>query len=262
MGAFIDITGQIFGRLTPVEFIRGSIGNKAKWRCICVCGNECYVGSNKLTSGWTKSCGCIWLEEVCGSNKTHGLINTPEYRAWAGAKDRCYNKNALNYKDYGGRGIKMCSSWLGVNGFYNFIKDMGNRTTNKHSLDRINNNKGYSKENCRWATRTEQARNRRSNILIEKDGVILTITEWAIKLNIEVATLWARHKRGMPIDKLFCRDKICAVYYTYNGTKLKVKEWISRMNISSAVFYIEIKNRSFEDIAQKHLKEEYQNIAF
>lgn len=106
-------------------------------------------------------------------------FNSPEYGVWFSMIKRCHDPNNKAYKDYGGRGIVVCDRWLGFDGFDNFIMDMGHRPSNDLSLDRINNDGSYSLENCRWATRKEQARNRRSNKLFTVNGITKTIAEWA-----------------------------------------------------------------------------------
>lgn len=123
-------------------------------------------------------------------NLTHGLSNTPEYRTWTAVITRCYNKNFIKYKNYGGRGIVMCDRWR--SSFENFIEDMGPKPTPEHSLDRLDNNKGYYKDNCRWATPKEQSRNRRNNSLFEFEGKTFSLSELAENYNISYKTLWDR----------------------------------------------------------------------
>lgn len=252
MPAFIDLTGKKFGRLTVLSFNPQVNGVRATWNCKCDCGKESKVCGNNLRIGMTKSCGCIWLEEVAGSNRSHGKINTPEYKAWGGMKARCYNENIKNFGDYGGRGIVVCDRWL--NSFENFYKDMGDRPTPKHSIDRIENDRGYSKENCRWATRKEQCENRRSNIFIEKDGIRLTVSQWAVKLNIEAATIHARVKRGISVEQQLETVNLCEKYYEYNGTKLSVTEWINQLGIGKTTFYRNLKLSSFPELVERFSK--------
>jgi len=130
--------------------------------CICECGNRVKVTLNNLRKGHTKSCGCLAREEIIRRSTVHGMYGTPAYKSWVGAKARCYNPRNKEYKNYGGRGIKFCERW---EKFKNFLADMGQRPSGL-TLDRINNDKGYSKKNCRWATRKEQANNRRNDNMI------------------------------------------------------------------------------------------------
>lgn len=119
---------------------------------------------------------------------------SPEYAAWAGIKQRCLNKKNRFYKNYGGRGITVCARWL--NSFDNFCADMGPRPSPKHSIERVNNDLGYSPENCKWATKFEQTRNTRRNVILEYNGESKCLTDWALSVGIKDATLDCRIKRG------------------------------------------------------------------
>lgn len=149
-----DLLRERFGKLIVVEEIkeRASDG-RVLWKCKCDCGKESVVRSTHLVRGKIKSCGC---GQGLGSYK-HGMWKTRIYRVWSGIKSRCLNENNERYNDYGGRGITICDEWLQFENFYN---DMGNAPTPKHQIDRIDNNKGYSKENCRWVTASQNMANR------------------------------------------------------------------------------------------------------
>ena len=148
MTTLIDIAGQQFGRLRVISREGTSSSRKTLWLCECACGNTALVTSNQLRRGRTNSCGCL----------RHGYTKTPTYNAWCGAKKRCCNTQDKDYKNYGGRGIRVCARWL--ESFENFLKDMGERPAGK-SLDRIDVDGDYELSNCRWATASEQAQNRR-----------------------------------------------------------------------------------------------------
>lgn len=156
------ITNNKFGRLQvikEVEPIVSPCGTKRrKFLCQCDCGNQKEVQFGHLKSGHTQSCGCFHKETF--NNKKHGLKYHPIYHTWTDMKQRCLNNKNSRYNDYGGRGIIVCDSWLGKNGFVNFLNDMGERPIGK-SLDRIDNDGNYCKENCRWATISEQNKNQR-----------------------------------------------------------------------------------------------------
>lgn len=184
MPQFQDLTGQKFGLLT-VEYIAPKKGKQTTWSCKCECGKIKPIRATHLKSGFIKSCGCFKTRYGDKNpNFKHGKRCSPEYWPWQALKDRCTNKNRRDFQDYGGRGITVCDRWL--NSFENFYSDMGPRPSPKHSVDRIDNNKGYSPENCRWATLQEQARNRR----LRKDntsginGVSQTKNKWVAVISV------------------------------------------------------------------------------
>ena len=149
-----NLTGLKFGRLTVLNKRIESKKN-ILWLCKCDCGTEKFIRLSHLPNGHSKSCGCWHLEIV--KKIRHGMSNTRTFISWASMLSRCKNKNIPRYKDYGGRGIKVCKRWLK---FENFYKDMKERPEGL-SIDRKDNNKGYYKSNCRWATAKEQQNNKR-----------------------------------------------------------------------------------------------------
>jgi len=153
----IDLTGKKIGRLCVV---RKAItpSNQTEWVCACSCGNNKIVSTRLLRRKSVQSCGCLKIEKL-KSRAIHGLSKTPEYRAWQAMQSRC-NPNSQQRKDYYERGIRVCRGWVGKGGFLRFIDCVGFKPSPHHSLDRIDNNKGYQPDNVQWATPKEQVNNR------------------------------------------------------------------------------------------------------
>jgi hypothetical protein len=188
----LDLTGVKSGMLTAIfaVYYRHS---SYYWRCKCECGNETDVLSTRIKNGITKSCGCLKFKK--GQNQTHGLRKHPIYNVWTGMKERCLNKKSKKYPDYGGRGILMCKEW--EESFVNFYNDMKDGYVKGLHLDRKENDKGYSKENCRWVTPLINNNNRRSCIYICMDGRTHTPAEWGRELGGgKDDTINHRRKRG------------------------------------------------------------------
>jgi len=190
MEYFNDLTGRVFGKLEVVGLAEGSVKNsKAHWKCRCECGKDIIRSTNTLISKseYTKICWCNHSSIV----KTHGKSKTREYRIWSQIKGRTSGRrNDLSSKCYRDRNITMCSRWF--NSFENFFEDMGE--SNGLSIDRIDNNKGYFKENCRWATPLEQIHNRDCTIYLEYNGQEKTLMEWCILYNIKYDTAHKKYK--------------------------------------------------------------------
>ena len=197
MPAFMDITGQRFGRLVVVERAENDRNGTAQWLCHCDCGAEKIVKGINLR-GQTRSCGCYHSDQIALRNKTHGLANRPEYVVWLAMKARCYDPKNKRFPRYGARGIEVCSRWLAS--FEAFYADMGPRPQG-YTLERKHNDKGYSPCNCIWATRVEQARNRGNNHWISFEGETRCLQEWADLYGLKQPTLSMRLKRGWPIER-------------------------------------------------------------
>lgn len=204
MPKFVDLTGLKFGRLTVIGRAANDKFGRSKWLCRCNCGKETIVAGFNLKNGNIKSCGCLRKEQSCLNGKiystTHGKSKTKTYKVWECMNQRCNNTRHRQHKDYGGRNppITVCKRWYNKNskGFQNFLDDMGKCPGKGYSIDRIDNNKGYYKENCKWSTSKEQNRNTRFNRLITYNGKTQCLSAWAEEYNMSHQTLASR------LDKL------------------------------------------------------------
>lgn len=191
MPVIIDLVGKTSGRLTVTgKTTSRSKQGKVIWECLCSCGNTILAATVAITSGRTRSCGCLQKETIRAIKTKHGFNHIPEYRTWQNIRNRCYNVKQNDYSRYGGRGITVCAEWL--NSFETFYRDMGPRLSPEHSIDRKDNDKGYSKDNCRWATRIEQANNARRNVFYFHNGKAKTLTTWCRELNLNYVTVEQR----------------------------------------------------------------------
>lgn len=185
MKQLIDLTGKRFGRLTVSgRNTENDMRNGAMWDCICDCGVSKTISSNALRRGATISCGCYKRENTSIVKRKHGLHGVDEYEVWINMLGRCRNKHKKEFKNYGGRGIKVCERWSEFN---NFIKDMGKRPSKFHSLDRIDVNGDYDPQNCRWSTKTEQARNKRIYATNKTGvgGVNVKNGKWTARISVD-----------------------------------------------------------------------------
>ncbi len=203
-----DLTGQRFGRLV-VMYQNGfrykpSGQRTVLWHCKCDCGVEKDIPSSTLRNGRSRSCGCLNSDLASERSYRHGGCTNGKlegiYKIWRDMKGRCYQKSNNRYNIYGGRGIKVCKEWLDYSAFREWALANGYKAG--LSIDRIDVNGDYCPENCRWATDTEQANNRRSNHFITAFGKTKTIAEWAKEFDLKYSTLYARlSKNGWSIEK-------------------------------------------------------------
>jgi hypothetical protein len=200
----IDITGQKFNRLTAIEPVYKGKNSVWYWKFKCDCGNEKVCNSVEVRRGKTKSCSCLALERNKDGRYTrkHGLSDSRLYSIHSGMKGRCYRKTHSNYKYYGGRGIKICDEWLGKDGFIHFYEWAINNGYKKGlTIDRIDVNKGYSPDNCRWTTRLKQCNNKRNNCYVTFNGITHTTSEWSKLLGFGREGISARLRNGWTIEE-------------------------------------------------------------
>lgn len=191
--ALNNLTGKRFGRLSVIE--RGiNYRRAAQWVCLCDCGVVKTVRGQALVTGSTVSCGCFHKEQVT----THGLTDHPLHATWMDMMTRCYNESNHSYKNYGARGITVCDRWKDVR---NFIEDIPLKPSQTHSLERLNNSKGYEPGNCVWATKLEQARNRRNNIRIKFENKITVLSEFCATHNLPYELTRQRLSEGWSIGQ-------------------------------------------------------------
>lgn len=197
MSNFIDLTGQKFGKWTVLEFShskkRANGSGRTYWKCQCECGTIKIIEAYGLRKGQSKSCGC-------SKGENHGLYKSKIYGVWCSLKNRCLVETATPYKNYGGRGIKVCNDW--INSFLSFYKwAIQNGYKDGLTIDRIDVNGDYCPENCRWITNKEQQRNKRNNHLVYYRGETHCIAEWAEILGVSYDHIRYRVKRGQDLCK-------------------------------------------------------------
>ena len=227
-----DLTGQTFGNLTAIRYMGTHEQRGAAWLCRCVCGAEVIKSNNVLKAG-QKSCSAKC--GVTASNKaraTHGQAAqgglTKEYAAWVSMKQRCHNPKCKQYAFYGGRGITVSPEW---DTFAPFFAHIGAAPTKAHTIDRIDNSRGYEPGNVRWATRKEQSNNIRSNVRIVHQGRDLTLAEWAEALDIPLPMLYKRARKEGPVASVLRprTSRVRNTLYEYAGEKRTITEWAKHL---------------------------------
>lgn len=192
----VDLTGRKFGRLLVIKQSERK-NNRIAWLCKCDCGKEVIVIGKTLTNGLTTSCGCYRKEIMREKSTKHLLCDSRIYDTYNNMKKRCFCKNCDHYKWYGEENKSICDEWLGEHGFENFAKwSMENGYTEKLTIDRIDNTKGYSPDNCRWVTMKENCRNKRNNHLITIGNDTKTLVEWCEIYGIPDSIVRARIRIG------------------------------------------------------------------
>lgn len=201
MAVHSDLTGAQFDRLTVIGYAGKDSGRNTRWRCRCTCGQEIVAKRPHLMAGRTRSCGCLHDEMVVRRNKSraiHGLGHSSEYGTWLKMLARCTDPSSSAFANYGGRGITVCDRWHDFQAFY---ADMGPKPTPAHTLERKDNERGYSLDNCCWATRQRQNRNRRDTVRLCHNGEVLSLPDWADRVGISRSALYQRIRAGWSIDR-------------------------------------------------------------
>lgn len=194
----VDLTGQKFGMLTVIcraqDYVQENGRHRVMWLCECECGNTKVIKGDSLKSGAIRSCGCLAKALLSERQRTHGMSKTHLYGVWCAMKSRCSNPNATYFCHYGGRGIQVCreweqdfqafSDWAFANGYREGV-----------SIDRIDNDKGYSPDNCKWVSVKEQSENRRSNLNVTFRGETKTLSQWCNDLGLDYKKIHSRIKK-------------------------------------------------------------------
>lgn len=230
--------GDKIGKRLVVSKPYKHLGYRLYCDCICDCGFKLPVLYDSLLNGAAEHCRCLTVRVTRARSITHGKSRTRINRQWINMIARCENPNEIGYKNYGGRGIKVCKRW---HIFENFLADMGE--SKGLTLDRINNDKGYYKENCRWTDYKTQARNTRGNRLIEYKGITISVTEWAEKLGIGRQVINMRLKAGWSLEETFetpllnrgikNKIKVDHKHITFRNKTKSASEWAKELNINS-----------------------------
>ena len=192
----LDYLGRRFNMLLVVAPAPNTKQGASAWYCVCDCGTgNVYARSTDLRRGDCQSCGCSTGRLIRAANSTHGLSKTRLYKCWRAMHDRCSNANVNSYRSHGARGITVCTRWRT---FENFASDMGERPPG-YTLERMDNDKGYSPGNCYWATKMEQANNKRTNRRFTVDGANMTLAQLARAFGHPPLRVWYRLKQGWDI---------------------------------------------------------------
>lgn len=259
----VNSIGMVFGYLTVIEQLEYKTRfGRVLCKCKCRCGNEKIIVWDNLKNNLTKSCGCYKKEE---KEKKYSKLNTSiksaEYTTWRGIKDRCYKLKNINYHNYGGRGILMCDRWF--NSFECFYNDMGKRPSSKYSIERIDNDGNYEPLNCKWATREEQDRNRRTNVWIEYDNRKMILFDWAKELCVSRPNdIKIMIDKGVPFDEIYQHFKHKkqnnrGLFYEYKGQKMRQSKWakILKLKYPNTISREIKKGKTFKEVYEKYSKQ-------
>lgn len=194
--------GDRLGMLSVIgKSSRTTTTKNMRWIFKCDCGATTDKSAGDARR--MRHCGCKTVRSGRRTKFGFRMLDVPEYPVWRRMLRRCYNKNCFEYKNYGGRGIRVCDQWL-IN-FKQFFQDMGSRPTPLHCIERLDNNGNYEPSNCAWSDRVSQNNNKRDNIVIELDGERMTIAEWSRKIGVSLKTLHSRHYKGLSPEQILSK---------------------------------------------------------
>lgn len=193
---------------TVIDVVRRDGRNRDELKCLCNCGNVFYLYPYMFGKKNYKSCGCYKIQTHTKRLTTHGGCRNPLYKEYRSMVARCYLKSHKHYPLYGGRGITVCDEWLAApQAFYDWVESVGGRPKG-YTLDRVDNSKGYSPENCQFISMREQSRNKRSNIQLTHNGITKCLTDWALEYGVNNETARKRYHKGLPFELIFSTESL------------------------------------------------------
>lgn len=225
----INMIGLEFNGCRVVSEIE-KINGRVAYKCVCYCGKDFKATTKVIRSGAKRSCGCARV----GINKKHGLSRSSEYSSWSGMIQRCNNRKNPKFNRYGGRGIKVCDSWLS---FENFISDLGMKDDIKQTIGRIDNDGDYCKENCRWESDIQQANNTSRTVKFKYRGVSLTARQVSDMNGIDYDLVYVRLSKGLDGDDVDCDHRLNEVTVTVDGIKTQLTKALEELSIPTSTFY-------------------------
>ncbi len=231
-----DMAGTRYGLLLAIcDVGRVSSGDR-KWKFACDCGSQFEAAGYAVRSGRVVSCPSCAAKRTVAASITHGKTDTDEYRIWTGILTRCKNPKSKAYQSYGGRGIGVCDQW--ANSFESFLEDMGARPSKNHSIDRRDNDGDYEPGNCRWATRAEQAANKRNTVRVQIGGELVRVPDLAERVGITRSAIHLRLKKNV-IDPTKGSQRNGCV--TYQGVTDTYSGWSRRTGIKPSTIAMRLK---------------------
>jgi hypothetical protein len=250
----LDIAGQKFGRLTAIRPHSKNKNGTVVWEFRCDCGNLMYKPVTKRNADANVGCHACYLKHLSARTRVHGCSRiTKEYRAWVHIKSRCYNPKVPSYAYYGAKGVAMHPEWK--ESFEAFLSYIGHAPSKEHSVDRIDNSKGYEPGNVRWATRSEQANNKTTNAMYTINGVTKTLAMWCAEYGMDWDLVWSRiNAHGFDVERAltepkrnhnkFCGEKgerIGYRDYMFKGKVQNLKQWADEYKVSHKALQQKIK---------------------